>query len=137
LKHVEQLRNIGIINSTTRSHLVGYFYTICVRKLRWLRHVRRELWKNKEKDSKNVSWLYPSSTYTLRNLGLLPSSDVVTQMDPLERAIFSHRAKHAALRSAYFNLGNILTTQMTIIFPKKCYTSFRYQSSRHNLLGNI
>jgi hypothetical protein len=24
-KHVEQLRNIGIINSTTRSHLVGYF----------------------------------------------------------------------------------------------------------------
>jgi len=27
-KHVEQLRNIGIINSTTRSHLVGYFYTI-------------------------------------------------------------------------------------------------------------
>ena len=30
LKHVEQLRNIGTINSTTRSHLVGYFYTICV-----------------------------------------------------------------------------------------------------------
>jgi len=28
LKHVEQLRNIGIINSTTWSHLVGYFYTI-------------------------------------------------------------------------------------------------------------
>jgi hypothetical protein len=27
-KHVKQLRNIGIINSTTRSHLVGYFYTI-------------------------------------------------------------------------------------------------------------
>jgi len=27
-KHVEQLRNNGIINSTTRSHLVGYFYTI-------------------------------------------------------------------------------------------------------------
>ena len=25
-KHVEQLRNIGIINSTTRSHLVGSFY---------------------------------------------------------------------------------------------------------------
>jgi len=25
-KHVEQLRNIGIINSTARSHLVGYFY---------------------------------------------------------------------------------------------------------------
>jgi hypothetical protein len=25
-KHVEQLRNTGIINSTTRSHLVGYFY---------------------------------------------------------------------------------------------------------------
>ena len=24
-KHVEQLRNIGIINSTTRSHLVGHF----------------------------------------------------------------------------------------------------------------
>ena len=30
-KHVEQLRNIGIINSTTRSHLVGYFCTIYVR----------------------------------------------------------------------------------------------------------
>ena len=29
-KHVQQLRNIGIINSTTRSHLVGYFYTICI-----------------------------------------------------------------------------------------------------------
>jgi len=27
-KHVEQLRNIGIINSTTRSHPVGYFYKI-------------------------------------------------------------------------------------------------------------
>ena len=27
-KHVEQLRNIGIINSTTRSHLFGYFYKI-------------------------------------------------------------------------------------------------------------
>jgi hypothetical protein len=27
-KHVEQLRNIGIINSTTRSHLVSYFYRI-------------------------------------------------------------------------------------------------------------
>jgi len=26
LKHVEQLRNIGIINSTTRLHLVGSFY---------------------------------------------------------------------------------------------------------------
>ena len=29
-KHVEQLRNIGIINSTTRSRLVGYFYKMCV-----------------------------------------------------------------------------------------------------------
>jgi hypothetical protein len=27
-KHVEQLKNIGIINSTTRSHLVGSFYEI-------------------------------------------------------------------------------------------------------------
>jgi hypothetical protein len=27
-KHIEQLRNNGIINSTTWSHLVGYFYTI-------------------------------------------------------------------------------------------------------------
>ena len=29
-KHVEQLRNIGIINSTTRSHLVGSFYEIYI-----------------------------------------------------------------------------------------------------------
>ena len=29
-KHVEQLRNIGIINSTIRSHLVGYFYKIYI-----------------------------------------------------------------------------------------------------------
>jgi hypothetical protein len=29
-KHVEQLRNIGIINSTTRSHLVCYFNKIYV-----------------------------------------------------------------------------------------------------------
>jgi len=29
-KHVEQLRNTGIINSTTRSHFVGYFCTINV-----------------------------------------------------------------------------------------------------------
>jgi hypothetical protein len=29
-KHVEQLRNIGIINSTTRSHLVGSFCKIYV-----------------------------------------------------------------------------------------------------------
>jgi hypothetical protein len=28
LKHVEQLRNIGIINSTTQSHLVPSFYEI-------------------------------------------------------------------------------------------------------------
>ena len=27
-KHVEQLRNTGIINSTTRLHLVGSFYEI-------------------------------------------------------------------------------------------------------------
>ena len=27
-KHVEQLRNIGIINSTTRLHLVGPFYEV-------------------------------------------------------------------------------------------------------------
>ena len=29
-KHVEQLINIGIISSTTRSHLVGYFYKIYI-----------------------------------------------------------------------------------------------------------
>ena len=29
-KHVQQLRNIGIINYTTRSHLVGYFYKIYI-----------------------------------------------------------------------------------------------------------
>jgi len=29
-KHVEQLRNIGIINSTTQSHLVGSFYEIYI-----------------------------------------------------------------------------------------------------------
>ena len=29
-KHVEQLRNIGIINSTTRSHLVGSFYVFYI-----------------------------------------------------------------------------------------------------------
>jgi hypothetical protein len=29
-KHVAQLKKIGIINSTTRSHLVGYFYTIFI-----------------------------------------------------------------------------------------------------------
>ena len=29
-KYVEQLRNIGIINSTTRLHLVGSFYEIYV-----------------------------------------------------------------------------------------------------------
>jgi hypothetical protein len=28
LETCEQLRNIGIKNSTTRSHLIGYFYTI-------------------------------------------------------------------------------------------------------------
>ena len=29
-KHVEQLRNTGIINSTTRSHLVGSFYEVYI-----------------------------------------------------------------------------------------------------------
>jgi len=29
-KHVEQLRNIGIINSITRLHLVGSFYEIYI-----------------------------------------------------------------------------------------------------------
>jgi len=29
-KHVEQLRNTGIINSTTRLHLVGSFYEIYI-----------------------------------------------------------------------------------------------------------
>jgi len=32
-KYVEQLRNIGIINSTTRSHFVGYFYNILDNKI--------------------------------------------------------------------------------------------------------
>jgi hypothetical protein len=32
-KHVEQLRNIGIINSTTRLHLVGYFYEINIQEI--------------------------------------------------------------------------------------------------------
>ena len=32
-KHVEQLRNTGIINSTIRLHLVGYFYKIYFRVL--------------------------------------------------------------------------------------------------------
>jgi len=35
-KHVQQLRNIGIINSTTGSHLVGYFYMICFDLLRFI-----------------------------------------------------------------------------------------------------
>ena len=48
-------------------------------------------------------------------------------MNPLEGAIFSHRAEHGALRSAYFNLWNVLTRQTTISFPNKCYTSFRYR----------
>ena len=30
-KHVEQLRNTGIINSTTRLHLVGSFYEILLK----------------------------------------------------------------------------------------------------------
>ena len=30
LKHVEQLRSTGIINSPTRSHLVDYFYKVTV-----------------------------------------------------------------------------------------------------------
>jgi hypothetical protein len=29
-KHVEQLRNIGIINSTTQSHLIGSSYEIYI-----------------------------------------------------------------------------------------------------------
>jgi len=29
-KHVEQLRNTGIINSTTQLHLVGSFYEIYI-----------------------------------------------------------------------------------------------------------
>ena len=29
-ENVEQLRNFVVINSTIRSHLVGYFYTICI-----------------------------------------------------------------------------------------------------------
>jgi hypothetical protein len=32
-KHFEQLRNIGIINSTTWSHLFGYFYKILMELL--------------------------------------------------------------------------------------------------------
>jgi hypothetical protein len=36
-KLVEQLRNIGIINSTTQSHLVGSFYEIYIKRLRWSR----------------------------------------------------------------------------------------------------
>jgi len=33
LKHVEQLRNTGIINSSTRSHLADSFYEICTKLL--------------------------------------------------------------------------------------------------------
>jgi hypothetical protein len=32
-KHVEQLRNIGITNSTTRLHLVGSFYEIYINQI--------------------------------------------------------------------------------------------------------
>jgi len=28
-KHVEQLTNVGIINSNTQLHIIGYFYTGC------------------------------------------------------------------------------------------------------------
>ena len=35
-KYVEQLRNIGIINSTTRFHLVGSFYEIWINNLQVL-----------------------------------------------------------------------------------------------------
>jgi hypothetical protein len=40
LKNVEQLRNIGIINSTTRSHLVVYFYKIFYYDARIHEHLR-------------------------------------------------------------------------------------------------
>ena len=30
LKHVEQLRNNGIVNCPTQLHLVGHFYKICI-----------------------------------------------------------------------------------------------------------
>jgi hypothetical protein len=56
-KHVEQLRNIGIINSTTRSHLVGSFYN---------RNRHCLLWKaNKSTtncERNNILFMYGSSS---------------------------------------------------------------------------
>jgi len=47
LKHVEQLRNIGIINSNTWSHLTGYFYmTVELILLQFLYVIRNLAGKN-------------------------------------------------------------------------------------------
>jgi hypothetical protein len=52
-KHVEQLRSTGIINCTTRSHLVGYFYTICV-TMHGFMNIRR--WNCGWRKSNNLNW---------------------------------------------------------------------------------
>jgi len=52
-KHIEQLRNSGIINSTTRSHLVGYFYTICI-----MMYGSMNIKRNNELDADFLPMLY-------------------------------------------------------------------------------
>jgi calcineurin-like phosphoesterase family protein len=52
-KHVKQLRNIGIINSTTRLHLVGSFYEFCIMmhgsmNIQCIHYPRRKDYNSKE-----------------------------------------------------------------------------------------
>jgi len=51
-KHVEKLRNIGIINSTTRLHLVGSFYEVRKICISYSYLVRRVVVCRGKKDTK-------------------------------------------------------------------------------------
>jgi len=70
-KHVEQLSNNGIINSTTRSHLVGYFYKtfvlIILTKVspRFFRELREKLYRILSRRHKlpTVFWLVSSQLF--------------------------------------------------------------------------
>jgi len=58
-KHVEQLINIGVINCTTRSQLVGYFYKIYI-----MMHGSMNIGEVSKKTNENIIWYFITSRFS-------------------------------------------------------------------------
>jgi hypothetical protein len=77
-KHTEQLRNTGIINSTTSSHLVGSFYEIYITM-----HESMNIYFSKSHTTARVLQRWSAQRYTLWDI--IPSShdyDIIFRFSP-------------------------------------------------------